>query len=79
MGSESELVLGLWETFKDAIPASKREDTANKMLKILEDWVDLETVGRDIHGEDTYLDRAFEHYVEVDNDDDDSYNEDDNY
>lgn len=71
MGSESELVLGLWETFKDVIPASKREDTANKMLKILEDWVDLEDVANHLQGEDTYLDRAFEHYVEVSDEDED--------
>ena len=71
MGSESELVLGLWETFKDVIPASKREDTANKMLKILEDWVDLEDVGHQLSGEDTHLDRAFEHYLDASDDDDD--------
>jgi hypothetical protein len=71
MGSESELVLNLWETIKDVIPGAKREDTANKMLKILEDWVDLEDVGRQLHGEDTYLDRAFEHYVDIEHDDTD--------
>jgi flagellar biosynthesis/type III secretory pathway ATPase len=75
MGSETELVLGLWETFKDVVPASKREDTANKMLKILEDWVDLEEVGKELHGEDKYLDQAFSSYVEVDNDFDDSDDE----
>lgn len=76
MGSETELVLGLWETFKDVVPASKREDTANKMLKILEDWVDLEDVGRELHGEDKYLDNAFAAYVDVEDSDDDE-NEDD--
>ncbi len=75
MGSESELVLGLWESFRDVIPASKREDAANKMLKILEDWVDVEDVAKQLQGEDTYLDRAFEHYVETDEDSDDEYDE----
>jgi hypothetical protein len=70
MGSESELVLGLWETFKDVIPAGKREDTANKMLKILEDWVDLEEVAPHIQGEDTYLDRALSYYIEPTEDED---------
>lgn len=76
MGSdEGELVLGLWEAFKDVIPGNKREDTANKMLKILEDWVDIENVAKQLHGEDTYLDRAFEHYVDFDEDevDEDDY------
>lgn len=76
MGSESELILGLWETFKDIIPASKREDSANKMLKVLEDWVDIEDAAKHLNGEDIYLDRAFEHYIdvdEVDDDDEDDY------
>jgi len=70
MGSESELVLNLWETFRDVIPAGKREDTANKMLKILEDWVDIEDVAKELHGEDSYLDRAFDHFVEFDSEED---------
>lgn len=73
MGSESELILGLWETFKDVIPTSKREDSANKMLKVLEDWVDLEDAAKHLQGEDIYLDRAFEYYVdpeEIDEDED---------
>jgi hypothetical protein len=69
LGNESELVLGLWETFKDLMPAGKREDAAIKMLKILEDWVDLEDVAKQLHGEDNYLDKALEHYVEFEDDD----------
>jgi len=79
MGSESELVLGLWETFRDVIPASKREDAATKLLKVLGDWgIDLEDMANELNGEDTYLDRAFEHYVESDeNNDDEGYYEED--
>ncbi|MNK29830.1 hypothetical protein D3C87_482330 [compost metagenome] len=76
MGSEIELVLGLWESFRDVIPAGKREDAANKMLKILEDWVDMEDVALQLQGEDTYLDRAFEHYIEPTENDDDADEED---
>lgn len=76
MGSESELVLHLWETFKDVIPAGKREDTANKMLKILQEWgVEIEDVAKELQGEDTYLDRAFDNFIEPDEDEDD-YEED---
>jgi len=76
MGSESELVSSLWETFKDVIPAGKREDTANKMLKILEDWVDVEEVAKELQGEVcNYLDRAFENYIEVDDEDEDDEEE----
>ena len=77
MGSESELVLSLWEAVKDIIPAGKREDTANKMLKILEDWVDIEDVAQHLHGEDNYLDRAFENYIEPTDDEDEE--DEDNY
>lgn len=76
MGSESELVLHLWETFRDVIPAGKREDSANKMLKVLEDWVDVEEVAKELQGEVcTYLDRAFSNYIEVDEEDDEDYND----
>lgn len=77
MGSETELVSSLWETFKDVVPASKREDTANKMLKILEDWVDVEIVAQELQGEVcSYLDKAFENYIEPaeeDEDEDEDY------
>lgn len=81
MGSESELILSLWETFRDIIPASKREEAASKMLRIIGDWgIDLEDMADELHGEDTYLDRAFENYVDVDGqDEDDSYFGDDDY
>lgn len=76
MSSETELTLELWEAFRDAIPASKREDTANKLIKALMNYgADIEELAADLHGEDAYLDRALDHYREPDEEDEIDYDD----
>ncbi len=80
--SEANFVLELWETIKEAIPAAKRQELADRYVSILVDhgW-DLESL--DIFGEDRYLDNALkDHYGDWDDDhdddgDDDEYSYDD--
>lgn len=71
MSTHSELVLELWETVKEATPTAKREDTAHKILKILDNYgIDLSEVGAELEGEDAMLDRALSEYYYKDDDSD---------
>ena len=72
MGSEAELVMSIWETFRDAVAASKREDKATTLLKIFEDWgVSVEDIAGELSGVDAHLDKAIKHFVDLDEDDED--------
>lgn len=78
MDKDAELVLNVWDALRDVIPASKREDSAISLLKVLEDHVDLYEIAKYIANEDKYLDVALREYTEVEEDEDD-YDNDDNY
>ncbi|AUZ94897.1 hypothetical protein FDI40_gp093 [Agrobacterium phage Atu_ph07] len=65
MNEYSELVLNVWELVKDSVSASKREDVANKLVKVFSNaGADLEEVASDLHGEDAILDRILADYRE---------------
>lgn len=75
MNSESKLILDLWESLRDVIPAGRREDAALKLLKCFEDY-DYEIVASELEGEDNYLDAALEAFKD-DEEDEDDYSYDD--
>jgi hypothetical protein len=59
MNSECKLILEIWDTFRDLIPASRREDAALSLLRLCTEYeMDVDPV--DLEGEDTYLDKAIE-------------------
>jgi len=77
--SEANFVLEMWETIKEAVPAAKRQEVADRYVSILIDhgW-DLEAL--DILGEDRYLDEALrDHYGYDDEDDSDDDEEEYSY
>ena len=76
--SEANFVLELWETIKEAVPAAKRQELADRYVSILVDhgW-DLESL--DIFGEDRYLDEALRDHYGNNYDDDNSDDDDEEY
>ena len=78
MSSESELILEVWETFRDTLPAGKREDAVIRLLKVFENHGYDIDVGL-LEGTDQYLDEALQAYSDGENPHDDDDDEDDNY
>ncbi len=64
MDTDGTIILDLWELIVEHIPNNKREDVANKVIKIFADAgfesSDFETV----RGEDSYLDAAIDNIKE---------------
>jgi hypothetical protein len=73
MEVNASLILDVWELFGEYLPTNRKEDIANKMIKIFADkgveQDDLEA----IKGEDSYLDTAIDNFSEHDRDDEDDY------
>jgi hypothetical protein len=73
MEVNASLILDVWELFGEYLPTNRREDIANKLIKIFADkgveQDDLEA----IKGEDNYLDTAIDNFREIDHDDEDEY------
>jgi len=68
MEISADIVLELWELMVDFVPASKKEDVANKLVMIyINNGGDSDDLN-DIKDEDTYLDIAIENYFEEHND-----------
>ena len=67
---DTSIVLDVWEVLNEYLPTNKKEDAANKLIKVFSDHAfdidDLEQV----RGEDTYLDMALDHFAETDPDED---------
>jgi hypothetical protein len=58
MDINSSLALDIWTLFRDDVPASKKEDLADRYLELLEEY-GLDTSDLlEIEGEDRYLDAA---------------------
>lgn len=78
MNSESRLILELWETVRDTIPAPKRTDVALNWLRSCEEYgFDSVDLG-DLVGEDKNLEEAFNLLYDEEEDDDDQDYEYDN-
>lgn len=58
------LVLEFWEVMVEYLPSSKKEDVANRLVKIFADkGMDSEEF-ESIRGEDSYLDAAIDNVLE---------------
>ena len=65
----ASVVLDIWELISEYIPSSRKEDVANKMIKIFADKGLDEDDFKSIKGEDNYLDAAIDNFCEPENDD----------
>lgn len=74
MSSESELLINVWETFKDFVPASKRSEYAIDLMRHFAEYFDPSDLVA-VVDEDDDLTEAYE-AVCVDEDDDDEFDED---
>ncbi len=78
MSSEAELVIEIWETVRDHIPAPKRSDLAKELLYIFADYGFTASDLTDIVDEDPDLTDAYEEVfepMEIE-DEEDRYDED---
>lgn len=84
MNSESRLVLEVWDSVRDFIPAAKRTDIAQALLRSFEEYGVDPGDFADLKGEDKNLEEAFEtlygedpeaEYVDYDEEGDDDYND----
>ena len=81
---EEDLIIGVWDTFKDYIPEKNRETAANHFVDFLTGQdVSIETL-ESVMGYDTHMDSAIELVLEenkgeneIDEDDIDSYEDED--
>ena len=64
------LVLEIWELVSEYLPANRKEDVANKMVKLFADTGLDEDDFESIKGEDGHLDTAIDNFHEGDNDED---------
>jgi hypothetical protein len=74
MSSDSELLIGLWDHFRDLISPKLRVDSALVMIKLFEEH-GLEISLHELEGEDNYLDEA----VSVLKDDDEDAEDEEEY
>lgn len=63
------LVLEFWEFLVEYLPSSKKEDVANKLVKIFADKGMDSHEFESIRGEDSYLDAAIDNVLEKNEDD----------
>lgn len=69
MDSDSKLIVEVWDTVRDLLPAARREDAIIKLLKVFEEY-GVEINADALEGEDTYLDSALESYQDHDDEED---------
>jgi len=73
------LMLDVWELVSEYLPTNRKEDVANKMIKIFADkGVDQDDF-ESIRGEDGHLDTAIDNFSESDRDEDEYDYESDDY
>ena len=70
MEVNASLVLDIWELVSEYLPANRKEDVANKMVKLFSDTGLDEDDFEAIKGEDNYLDAAIDNFHEDDQDED---------
>ncbi len=64
MDTDGTIILDLWELIVEHIPNNKREDVANKVVKIFADAGFEDTEFETVRGEDPYLDAAIDNIKE---------------
>lgn len=70
MGSESKLVIELWDYFRDMMASSKRQEAAIHLLRLFQEY-GVEVDQSEIEGECEYLDEAIAALLEDDHTDPD--------
>jgi hypothetical protein len=73
MSSESKLVVELWDYFRDMMPSGKRQEAANHLLRLFQEY-GVQFDQHDIEGEDEFLDEAILHLDDDEHHDDADYN-----
>ena len=75
MTINTTMILDIWDLLSEYVPTAKKEDAANKLLIVLDNYsIDSRDL-QSIHGEDQHLDAAIKHLyghddVEEENDED---------
>lgn len=64
MDLNGTIVLDIWELVVEHIPASKKDDVANKLVMMFADAGLSEGDFDSIRGEDSHLDAAIDHYLD---------------
>jgi len=75
MTNDSKLLLDLWESVRDLLPANKRDNAILTFLRLFEEY-GFEISETDLEGEDNYLDDALEIYKDDLLEEDDEVEED---
>ena len=63
MDNETKLALEIWECVRDIVPAAKREDTAEQVIRLFQEY-GFDINFADLEGEDSYLDKVIELFKE---------------
>ena len=64
--TDTQMVLDVWEVAKENIPLKHREETAIKLLKVLEDYISVD--GNELLGTDKHFDNAVKIMFDMEND-----------
>jgi hypothetical protein len=70
-------IADIWNLFREYIDKKNIDIAAEKFVDILADYGVSDETFKDVLGNDRYLDAAINYYLEIDNDLDDDYEEDD--
>ncbi len=79
MEINASLVIDIWELIVEYLPTNRKEDIANKMIKLFLNTGLDEDDFESIRGEDSYLDDAIDKFCESNNDEDDNDYESNDY
>lgn len=79
MTISTTMILDIWELLSEYVPTAKKEDAANKLLIILDNYsVDSRDL-QSIHGEDPHLDAAIKHLYGHDDEIEEEYQDDNDF
>lgn len=73
METNGAVVLEIWELIVEHLPSAKREEVANKVVKIFSDYGVEQADFESVKGEDSHLDAAIDNIYEMADVDDYDY------
>ena len=65
MSSEPELLIEMWNALRSYIPQKERMEAALSVINLFDTFGDIEEL-KEYVGQDSYLDKALEDYLEED-------------
>ena len=68
MSSEPELLIEIWNALRSYIPQKERMEAALSVINLFDTFGDIEEL-KEYVGQDSYLDKALEDYLEEDEED----------